>query len=52
VFGVLGILGGVMALVLLIAWRVRRYQRDIDEYEERGYRDPPVFQWPDGGQGF
>lgn len=47
--GNLAILGGVLALVVLIAWWVRRHQRDIDDYEERDYRDPPVFGWPDVG---
>jgi hypothetical protein len=45
---VLATIGGVAALVVLIAWRIRRHQRDIDDYEEREYRDPPVFGWPDG----
>ena len=37
-----------LLIVLVATWRIRRYQRDIDAYEEREYRDPPVFQWPDG----
>jgi hypothetical protein len=39
----------ILLIVGLVAgWRIRRYQKDIDDYEERECRDPPVFQWPDG----
>ena len=48
---VLSSIGGVGVVVVLIAWRIRRYQRDIDDYEEREYRDPPVFGWPGGTGG-
>jgi hypothetical protein len=31
-----------------LAWWIRRHQKSIDESEERDYKDPPVFQGPDG----
>jgi hypothetical protein len=30
-------------IVLLIAWRLRRYQRDIDDELGSEYRNPPLF---------
>ena len=44
----LAILTIPLVIILVAGWLIRRYQRDIDDYEEREYRDPPVFQWPDG----
>jgi hypothetical protein len=43
----IAILGFAVAVVAL-AWWIRRRQDPIDEYEERDYKDPPVFQGPDG----
>jgi flagellar biogenesis protein FliO len=48
-WGNLALIGGILLLVILVSWMIRRYQRDIDDYEKREYRDPPVFGWPDGG---
>ena len=43
-------LGGAVAAVLAgVAWWLRRHQRAVDDYYEREYREPPVFNWPDGG---
>lgn len=42
-------LGGAMAFTLILGWFVRRYQRDIDAYHVREYREPPVFTWPPVG---
>jgi hypothetical protein len=48
-WGTIAILGSVVALVVGLAWWIRRHQNQIDEYEEqREYKDPPVFQGPDG----
>jgi hypothetical protein len=41
--------GAFVVAVLAVAWWIRRYQRDIDAYEQRGYRDPPVFMDPRDG---
>ena len=43
------LVGGTMVLVLIGVWRVRRFQDDIDafeEFEEREFRPPPVFSSP------
>jgi hypothetical protein len=40
------LIGGTMVLVLVGAWRVRRYQDDIDAFEEREFRPPPAFSSP------
>jgi hypothetical protein len=34
---------GSIALAAYLGWRLRRYQQDIDDYEQREYRDPPIF---------
>lgn len=34
--------GGSVAVVLLISWRLRRYQRDANELDQEDYRLPPV----------
>jgi hypothetical protein len=38
-------LTGSIAVVLLIAWRIRRSQSDVDELDDAEYRPPPI-----GGQ--
>ena len=42
----IAILGFAFAVVCL-AWWIRRHQNSIDDHEEH-YKDPPVFQGPDG----
>jgi len=42
------VLGGMLGALMLVWW-VRRHQRDIDDYEQREYREPPVFLPPGGG---
>jgi hypothetical protein len=37
------LVAGSMIVVLLIAWRLRRYQRQIDDEFEGEYRGPPLF---------
>ena len=41
----MGLWLGVGSLIVIAAltWWVRRWQQDIDDYEERQYRDPPIF---------
>ena len=34
--------GGSVAVVLLIAWGLRRSQREVDEVDDAGYRPPPI----------
>ena len=41
-------LGGLLAALMLVWW-VLRHQRDMDEYEQREDREPPVFLPPGGG---
>lgn len=38
---VLLLVAGSILVVLLIAWRVRRYQRDVDELDDVEYQGPP-----------
>jgi hypothetical protein len=40
-----------LVVVLVAGWAIRRHQKDIDDYEEREYREPPVFQRPEGPTG-
>jgi hypothetical protein len=40
---------GFIVAVAAVAWWFRRRQRDVDAYHQREYREPPVFQNPDGG---
>jgi hypothetical protein len=47
-WGTIAILGSFIAVVVVLAWWIRRHQNPIDEYEEREYKEPPVFQGPDG----
>ena len=47
-WGTIAILGSALAVVIGIAWWIRRHQKEIDDCEEREYKDPPVFQVPDG----
>lgn len=35
-------LAGAIAVVLLIAWLLRRSRRNIDEVDDGGYRPPPI----------
>jgi hypothetical protein len=35
-------LAGWIAVVLLIAWLLRRSQRDVDELDDAEYRPPPI----------
>lgn len=35
-------LTGLIVVVFLIAWRLRRSQRDVDEFDDAGYRPPPI----------
>ena len=44
----IAILGSFLAVVVALAWWIRRHQNQIDEFEDREYKDPPVFQGPDG----
>jgi len=45
----IAMLGSALAIVVGLAWWIRRHQNQIDdEYEDWEYRDPPVFQGPDG----
>jgi hypothetical protein len=39
------ILLGTILAVLVGAWRIHLFQRDIDDYYQRDYRAPLVFQW-------
>jgi DNA-binding transcriptional regulator of glucitol operon len=39
------LVGGSVVVVALVAWGIRRYQRDADELDQQAYRPPPV-----GGQ--
>jgi hypothetical protein len=43
------IVGGTLSAALALGWWVHRHQRDIDGYEEREYREPPIFLPPGGG---
>jgi hypothetical protein len=36
------LVAGLVTVVLLIAWRVRSYQRDVDELDQGEYRPPPI----------
>ena len=36
------LLGASVIVVALIAWQVRRYQRDADELDQEAYRPPPI----------
>jgi hypothetical protein len=36
------LLGGSVTVVLLIARRVRRCQREVDELDQAEYRPPPI----------
>jgi hypothetical protein len=41
------LLGGSIAAAIALGWWVHRHQRDIDAYEQRGYREPPLLpEWP------
>ena len=40
------LVGGAIALTLIGARWVHRFQRDIDGYLDREFRPPLVFQWP------
>jgi hypothetical protein len=42
----IALLGGTVAVALVVGWQVHRYQRDIDAYERREFRTPLVFRWP------
>jgi hypothetical protein len=42
------VLGGTLVAMGALASWIRRYQRDIDAYEEREYRVPLIFQIPRG----
>jgi hypothetical protein len=44
----IAILGSFLAAVVVLAWWIRRHQNQIDEFEDREYKDPPAFQVPDG----
>jgi hypothetical protein len=35
------LLAGLITVVLLIAWRLRGYERDVDELDDDEYRGPP-----------
>jgi hypothetical protein len=39
------ILLGTILAVLVGSWRIHQFQRDIDDYYQRDYRAPLVFQW-------
>jgi hypothetical protein len=39
------LVGGAIAAVVAINRRVGRRIREVDDYLEREYRDPPAFQW-------
>jgi hypothetical protein len=43
VWSTLLLVAGSIIVVLLIAWRLRRYLRHVDGALEREYRDPPLF---------
>jgi hypothetical protein len=34
--------GSIAAVVVISLW-IKRWQKDIDDYEEREFRDPPTF---------
>lgn len=36
-------IGSLIAVAALTSWWVRRWQQDIDDYEEREYREAPAF---------
>jgi hypothetical protein len=36
------LVAGPVSVVLLIAWRIRGYQRDVDELDQGEYRPPPI----------
>ena len=41
-----GIWFGSLAAVVVITWWIRRWQKDIDDYdgyEDVGFKDPPIF---------
>jgi hypothetical protein len=40
---------GAIASVLTLGWLLGRYQRDIDAYHQRDYREPLVFTSPPVG---
>jgi flagellar biogenesis protein FliO len=40
---------GAMTTVVFLGWFVERFQRDIDAYHQRDYREPPVFASPPVG---
>lgn len=42
------VLGGAVVAASALAWWVHRFQRDIDAYQEREYREPLIFQLPRG----
>jgi hypothetical protein len=43
------LLGGASAATLTLGWLTRRYDRNIDGYQEREYQPPLVFAWPPVG---
>ena len=45
----IALLDGALIAALVVGWLVRRYQRDIDTYESRGFRAPLVFGSPPVG---
>lgn len=36
---------GFLAVVGLVGWSARRHEREVDDYYEREFRDPPAHGW-------
>jgi hypothetical protein len=42
-----GLIAGTAAVFVLVAWLLRRRERDSEDVGNQEYRDPPVVGWPD-----
>jgi hypothetical protein len=48
------LIGGLIVVLMLVRLLIGCHLRDVDDYHERDYREPPIFTMPDshgGGAG-